>query len=280
MPRLLAAIVLGFPLAAFGQLQPEAPPELVDSLTARVHGFYELFQQGQFRQGEAYVDDESQDLYYNVRKVRIMGHEIKNINWEDDFRTARVTVTALTLVPMLGSKPLPVPVGSEWRLRDSEWFMHLTEPESGRKTPFGQVDPNASASTGNPAFAGVPQGQGSAPAPANFQRMISLAEYSVSFPSESGEPLSHEIQITSRAPVGLSLRMGLIRSAPDGLTVSVEPPRISSGESSRLKIDYDASVHKLVGDRSLDFAVEPSGQRIRVKLTFQEAEQPGDSAAQ
>jgi hypothetical protein len=46
------------------------------ALSARVSAFNSAFQAGQFRQAESFVDEESKELYYNVQKSRILGHEI------------------------------------------------------------------------------------------------------------------------------------------------------------------------------------------------------------
>lgn len=281
MRSLILILALALPFGASAQLTREAPDELVSSLTERVSGFYRDFQEGQFRHAESYVDEESRELYYNVRKTRIMGHEIKNYTWSDDFRSVRVMVTALTLVPLMGSKPLPVPVGSEWNLVEGEWFMHLTPPEERKSTPFGDV--NLAAITGEVgATSGLPQDGTSAPSVAQLRRMISLSETEISFPSITTEPMTQVVKVSSAAPPGFDVTLESIRNAPRGLALMLAPAEVKAGDESTLTVTYDSTINRLAGQKRLDFEVDPTGQRLRVTVEFTDLEPtaPSEQPAQ
>lgn len=271
MRRLILILAISFASVASAQLESNAPDELVRSLTERVTGFYSDFQNGQFRHAESFVDEESKELYYNVRKVRIMGHTIKEFTWSDDFRSVRVMVTALTLVPMLGSTPLPIPVGSEWTLIDGEWYMHLTPPDGRRMTPFGQVNPAAPTAGGQGTGSLQPGGM-AAPSVASLGKMISLDNTEATFPASSTEPITQVVGVTSHAPVGFNLTIEPLRKLPAGLTVAIEPVLIEAGGKATLSITYDPAIQVLSGRRQLDFEVSPTGQRLRVVAVFERAE--------
>jgi hypothetical protein len=274
MRSLILILALSIPSIASAQIEPHIPGELVSSLTERVSGFYRDFQEGEFRRAESFVDEESKELYYNVRKTRIMGHEIKGFTWSDDFRSVRVMVTALTLMPMMGSKPLPQPVGSEWRLIDGEWFMHLTPPDERRSTPFGTVNPTAAA-TGAVGTGGLQQNGKAAPSVASLQRLISLGETEIEFPSGATEPLVHVIEVTSGAPEGFRLKVEPLRTAARGLNVVMDPETIEPGGKGTLTVTYDAAENRLSGRRRLDFEVSPTGQRLRVTINFTQPDGEG-----
>lgn len=272
MRSLILITALALPFGASAQLTREAPDELASSLTERVSAFYRDFQNGQFRHAESFVDEESKELYYNVRKTRIMGHEIKGYTWADDFRSVRVMVTALTILPMMGSKPLPVPVGSEWNLIDGDWFMHLTAPEERKSTPFGDIN-LAEITSGNGAAIGLPQGGTTAPSIAALRRMVSFDRTSVSFPAATTEPITHVIAVTSRAPEGFDVTLEPIRKAPNGMTVVVAPEKVAPGDDATITVTYDSSLNRLSGVRRLDFEVSPTGQRLRLTVDFTEPAQ-------
>lgn len=276
MRGLLLILALGLSSVASAQFEQVAPEELVSSLTARVSAFYDAFQAGRFRQAEDFVDEESKELYYNVQKSRIMGHEIKSITWADDFRSARVMVVALSIVPMVsnGNKPVPVPVGGTWNLIDGEWYLHLTPPDK-RKTPFGMANPNAAADLGQPAGTIIPQGGDvKVPSLADMRQMISLEETKVVFPAGLTEASAKTIALTSHAPTGFVLSVESAGSVPQGLTVRIEPQDVQPGGKGSITITYDPSVGKLSGERTLLFDVSPTGQRLEATVQFEQVEAP------
>lgn len=278
MRGLLLIFALSLPAAAPAQFEQLAPEELVSSLTARVSAFYAAFQAGQFRQAENFVDEESKELYYNVQKSRIMGHEIKSITWADDFRSARVMVVAMSIVPMVGNKPVPVPVGGMWKLIDGEWYLHLTAPDK-RRTPFGIAAPSTAADLGQPAGTMIPQGGGvKVPSIADMRQMMSLDESKVVFPAGLTAAAVKTIGITSSAPTGFILRVEPAGSLPEGLTVEIDPADVQPGGKGQITITYDPAAGALSGERTLQFEVSPTGQRLEATVEFEQVAAPEPGA--
>ena len=278
MRRLLIILALGLSSFASAQFEQSAPDELVSSLTSRVSGFYTAFQAGQFRQAENFVDEESKELYYNVQKSRIMGHEIKSITWADDFRSARVMVVAMSMVPLVGNKPVPVPVGGLWNLIDGEWYLHMTPPDK-RRTPFGMADANAAAGLGQPTGTMIPQGGDiKVPSIADMRQMMSMAESAVVFPAGLTEATVKTITLTSGAPTGFLLRVEPEGKTPGGLTVQVDPQDVQPGGTATITITYDPAAGALSGQRTLYFDVSPTGQRLEATVEFEQvaAPEPGN----
>lgn len=274
MRGLLIIFALGLSSVASAQFEQSAPDELVSSLTSRVSGFYTAFQAGQFRQAENFVDEESKELYYNVQKSRIMGHEIKSITWADDFRSARVMVVAMSMVPLVGNKPVPVPVGGLWNLIDGEWYLHMTPPDK-RRTPFGMADASAAASLGQPTGTMIPQGGDiKVPSIADMRQMMSMAESAVVFPAGLTEATVKTITLTSGAPTGFILRVESDGKIPDGLTVQIDPQDVQPGGTGTITITYDPAAGALSGQRTLYFDVSPTGQRLEATVEFEQAAAP------
>ena len=275
MRSLLFILALSLSGVASAQFEQVAPEELVSSLTARVSGFYEAFQAGQFRQAEDFVDEASKELYYNVQKSRIMGHEIKSITWADDFRSARVMIVAMSIVPMVAAnKPVPVPVGGLWRLIDGEWYLHLAPPDK-RRTPFGIAGPSTAEALGQPAGTMIPQGGGVVvPSIGEMRQMMSMDEAKVVFPAGLTEAVSKTIGLTSAAPTGLILRIEPVGRVPDGLTVQIDPEEVQPGGKANITITYDPAVGALSGERTLEFVVGPTGQRLEATVEFEQVAAP------
>lgn len=278
MRSLLLILALSLPGVALSQFEQSAPEELVSSLTARVSAFYGAFQAGQFRQAENFVDEESKELYYNVQKSRIMGHEIKSITWADDFRSARVMIVAMSIVPMVGNKPVPVPVGGMWKLIDGEWYLHLTPPDK-RRTPFGIAKPSTAAGLGQPTGTMIPQGGDVAvPSIAEMHKMMSLDQSKVVFPAGLTAAAVKTIGLTSHAPAGFILRVETAGSVPNGLTVQIDPQDVQPNGKASITITYDPAAGALSGERTLRFDVSPTGQRLEATVEFEQSAAPEPGA--
>ena len=110
---------------------PKAPPGVEEALRARVSEYYTLFGQSKFRQAESLVTEESKDAFYTMNKSRHMGFSIAGVTFADDVKSARVLVKLMMIMPMMGSKPLPFPVSTQWRLVDGEWYAYIPQFKPG-----------------------------------------------------------------------------------------------------------------------------------------------------
>jgi hypothetical protein len=173
----------------------------------------------------------------------------------------------------VGNKPVPVPVGGMWKLIDGEWYLHLMSPDK-RRTPFGMVSSTAAASPGNPTGL-IPQGDDvKVPSIGEMRKMMSLDESKVVFPAGLTEATARTIGVTSRAPTGFRLRIEPAGKVPDGLTVQIDPQDVEPGGKANITFTYDPAVGTLSGERTLEFDVSPSGQRLEAMVEFERVAAP------
>ncbi len=66
---------------AMGQAPRKAPPKVEEALRTRIGQFYTLFQQGKFRQAEAFVAEDSKDAFYGMTKSRHLGFDIRSMSF-------------------------------------------------------------------------------------------------------------------------------------------------------------------------------------------------------
>ncbi len=125
------------------QTPGEKPPAQVEeALRARAQEFFQDFVDGNFRKGEALVAEDSKDIYYNAQKSKYLSYELKDIQYSDNFTRAKVTAICETQVaiPGFAGQVLKVPVGSNWKLENGQWYWYI-DPEELHKTPFGVAHP-------------------------------------------------------------------------------------------------------------------------------------------
>lgn len=131
------------------------PPDVDDALRARITKFYQLQVEGKPRQAEQYVAEDTKDLYYSSNKPKYLSFEISRINYSDDYTRAKATIVVETIVPIMGfaEKPLKVPIPSQWKLVDGQWYWYV-DPESVNMTPFGRMTPGPNVPGARPVAPG------------------------------------------------------------------------------------------------------------------------------
>ena len=270
---------LGVPLLALAavvsasaqDLARKAPAEIDDALKTRVSSFYQHFQRGEFRQAESFLDEESKDLFYNSKKNRILDFKIQNVDYAEDFREARVLVVCKTVIAMLGSEPLNMPLNSDWRFKEGNWWMHLTEhqraPGADFASPFGPMTVTQDVAAPGSAFRG-PQGPASAPPTVeSLASMYRISTDTLAFPKSGSEPVSRSMTVKS-ASVG---RLSVERSSGpiQGLDVQIEGANIEPGGEATITFTHDpAKTEHLTGRVRVDFVVMPISQTFQVYLDF------------
>ncbi len=152
-PRLLA-IVFSCASALAQQTSSSGfnrPPAGVDeALRERVRQFYELEQQGRFRQAESLVCEDSKDRYYDMEKRRWTSVELIQITYEDNFTRARAALALGTeMATFAGPLAVKAPLTSLWRLEQGAWCRYFPDPQKeGYRTPFGIMKPSPSSGSG------------------------------------------------------------------------------------------------------------------------------------
>lgn len=270
LPFLVATI------AAQAQLQKlaaGAPDEIDAALRSRVEAFYTHFQKGEFRQAESFLEEESKDAFYGAKKNRILGFEVKTIKWAEDFRSANVLVSCNTIVPMLGSVPVAVPLAGDWRYHDDNWFMHLdvkeeSQPAEGdlsqAASPFGtmQFNQNVAAPGG---FRAPPQ----APRPTveSLAEMYQVSTQMVRFPPKPDEEtVTRSIKVKNNSLGKMQLQR-YTRDIP-GIEVTIDKPEFESGEEAEIQLTYKPEEAELSGRYRIDFMLMPISQMFEVFIDF------------
>ncbi len=262
------ALAFVFCAAAAEEAEPQysasAPDAVKESLAARVRTFYELFQVGKFRDAEAIVAEKARDGFYNSRKSRIYGFDVKSLQFTEDFHSAKVLVTCKMTVPMLGGKLLDIPVNSRWRWENGDWFIHFgprKNPDGSIQTPFGPMKggPNVGAAQSGASFPGV----GAGPTLESLQNMVSADRTELRM--SGGEPGEETISVSNRAagPLTLSTRGRL----PPGVRV-VLPERVEAGAEGEVRFVYTPGEEPLAGRHSVELIVLPINRLLKISIDF------------
>src|SRR5664280_2888317 len=122
MKIMLRFILLAiFATGSFAQNPGDAfnkPPADVDQvLRARITEFYDLHVKGEFRKAEAWVAEDTKDIYYTSNKTKYLSFEIGRIDYSDNFTRAKATVLCEQNIMLPGflGKPMKVQIPSTWK---------------------------------------------------------------------------------------------------------------------------------------------------------------------
>jgi hypothetical protein len=268
--RIFSTALLFFAGAFFSWSQQpfqSASPAAEEALRARVIGYYELFQKGNFRRGEDFVTEESKDAYYNMNKIPHMGMSIKSMTFSDDAREARVLVAIKMIVPMVSQEPVPIPVASTWKLVEGEWYAHFPLPKPGDvvDTPFGRKTVKE-----NKRVADMPSAGFFRPDANSLGKMFALERNRVQFPTSAPGPITETILIENRSQGRLQIRP--LSNPVKGLDFKLTPADIPAGEETTLTLVYQPAVRQLRRQQQLRFHVDPIARRFAVKVDFWERE--------
>lgn len=252
-------------------MQRKAPPEVDDALKSRVGAFYTHFQRGEFRQAEAFLDEQSKDLFYNAKKNRIMDFKIQAVDYAEDFHKANVLVVCKTVIQMLGSEPLNMPLNSDWRFSEGEWWMHLTQnrgADSGdAASPAGPMSFSQTVPAPGSQFGAAPGPGAERPTIETLASMYRLSTDTLSFPKDPAEPVSRSMQVKS-ASVGKLIIERQTRPIA-GLDVQIDGAELEPGGQATITFTYDpAKAEHVQGRVRIDFLIMPISQAFQVFLDF------------
>lgn len=267
MRHIATVIALLTAVSAPAQLAQKAPPEIESALSERVEAFYGHFKRGEFRKAEAFLDEDSKDLFYNAKKSRIISYQLKTIQWDEDFRSATVLVACETIVPMLGSSPVSVPLASAWRYADGEWSMHLAEKTDAKTTsfnsPVGQMNFNQNSIA---AGSRAPTPQVAPPTIESLSKMYAVDRDQLAFAGDAQQPVTQSVKLKNLSRGGLKVEMQ--GRELKGLEVVLPTERIEAGTEAEIAFTYRPEVKPLNGPYRIDFMVIPLSQQFSVYLDF------------
>ncbi len=218
----------------------QSSPEAVAAeqpLRERVQQFYQLQQDKKYREAEAFVADDTKDLYYNGQKANIRGFSIDRVELLDGNTQAKVTVRLKVLVLMFGAgaQIFDMPTPTTWKIENGEWRWYVAE-EAKSATPFGKMKTGAG---------GTLEGQkGEAPGGIEhpdlgaLQGQLSVDRTSVIFSLDAPD---QTVTITNGLPGPTELRVDPHAEAIKGLTVKVDKLHLEAGEKAVITLHREGT---------------------------------------
>ena len=251
-----------FATGSFAQNPGDAfnkPPADVDqALRTRITEFYDLHVKGEFRKAEAWVAEDTKDLYYSSSKTKYLSFEIGRIEYFDNFTRAKATVLCeqYIMLPGFMGKPMKVPAPSTWKLVDGTWYWFV-DPESLRTTPFGKMNPGPPRESASPpATKTIPEIPTTVP---DFiYKQVKADKTSVTL--KAGE--SERVIITNSAQGVMNI--SLTGSVPD-VEVKLDRTALSAGEKAVLTLEAGHDARPGV----LSIRVEQTSQVIPIQVAIQ-----------
>jgi hypothetical protein len=126
-------------IVALAIFAAEPPPERDQALRAAVTKFANAFQEGKLRQAYPLVDEDSQEAFLDMGKIKFTKYEWQGVEWAESFTEARVTLLVDTELRMpQATVPVRRPWVLNWKWKDGEWLWVWRAPTE-ISTPFGTV---------------------------------------------------------------------------------------------------------------------------------------------
>lgn len=246
----------------------KAPPDVDEGLRARITQFYQAFVNGKFRQADAFVAEDSKDVFFAMEKKQYKACELGTITYSDNFTKARAVTSCDTKYFMLGREiAVKLPITSEWRLQDGAWYWYVI-PISERttiNTPIGPVKVPPAVKPGEePLAAG----------PAPIQRpdpmvLLSQMKQAVKVDRDSitinpTKASTEEIHVKNSMPGTVSLTADLGGIA--GLSIKPAKADIGAGEDAKLTLTFDPEDPAITCSECLSHPQSRSGGKITLRV--------------
>lgn len=215
------------PIAAVMCVHP-ASAQMSDAekaLRARADQFYQLEVDGQFRKAEAFVAEDTKDLYYKNSKPEISKFHIDKVEMAPDGKRAVVTVNISSTMknPAFGAMDFSAPVPMTWKLDDGQWCWYQIQ-NGYIDTPFGKWHVDNANSTGKaPTLPGL----NSSADPTKLASLVTIDRTSVEM---SGDGQASTITITNHMSGTIDVK--LASADLPGLSVTIDKEKLLSGETS------------------------------------------------
>lgn len=247
------------------ELFSKAPPDVDEALRARIAKFYQAMVDGKARLGEQYVAEDSKDYYYDMGKPKYVGYEIRDIHYSENFTKAKAVVVVQTFVPFPGfqGKPVPMPLGSLWKVVDGQWYWYV-DPEALKVTPFGKMTPG-------PYPAGTPGAPPEMPDLSKGFDMKSLWKHvhvdKQNVLLKAGESSSDRITISSDLQGEISLEFQPLHVP--GLEAKLDRTEVKNGEKATLSFHFEPDGNAPHGHIAMNLTVQPIAYVIPIQIQFQ-----------
>jgi hypothetical protein len=223
------------PIAAIACVHP-ASAQMSDAekaLRARAEQFYQLEVDGQFRKAEAFVAEDTKDLYYRNSKPEISKFHIDKVAIDPDGKHAVVTVNISTTMrnPAFGAMNFSSPVPMTWKLDNGQWCWYQVQ-DGYIDTPFGKWHVSDANSNGKPPA--LP-GLNSAVDPTKISSLVTIDRTSVEL---NADGTASAITITNHMSGTIDVK--LASAALPGLSVSIDKEKLSPGETGTVSFKATA----------------------------------------
>ena len=126
--RRLSPLILLLACGLPAQAQDRAALE--QRLSERVEQLYQLFVSGDWSKVDAYITDDSRNIWLAQAKNTIEAFEIDAVTVAPDGQKADVTVMISYRIPQAPGAPFTQPQKTEWLHQGGEWFVQLKPPPS------------------------------------------------------------------------------------------------------------------------------------------------------
>jgi hypothetical protein len=203
------------------------------ALRARAEQFYQLEVNGDFRHAEAFVAEDTKDLYYRNSKPEILDFSIDKVAIQPDgvHATVTVNVSSTMKAPGFATMKFTSPVPTTWKLENGEWYWYQIQ-NGDIDTPFGKwhvgpVDPKA---TSAPPLPGMPVD------PTNIAKAVTIDRTSVDLETNSSTPAT--LTITNHMSGAIDVK--LASSPIQGLLVSIDKEKVAPGDRATVSFRAEA----------------------------------------
>ena len=209
--------------ASAQQPSPEAAAAEA-ALRARVEQFYKLQVDKKFRQADAFVAEDTKDIYFGAKKPELVAVSIMKVEMLEGNTKARVTIKSKSMMTMIGvgRMPIEIPAVTLWKIENGQWMWYL-DPQAPFQTPFGGVQPPGEIKPGaTPDFSAMMK---SMPAtPAALLDQVQLDQNSLVLTAE--QPVA-TASITNNMPGFVEVTIEQPKNS--GVAVEIDHARIESG---------------------------------------------------
>ncbi|MBI3207764.1 MAG: hypothetical protein HYZ37_02540 [Candidatus Solibacter usitatus] len=225
--------LLAFGIALYAQdaasLFEQAPPVIDNALRERVNAFYQAHAEGKFRAADAFVAEESKDVFFESDKRRCRKFSLQKITYFDDYTRATVLISCDTemMIPPKGLMSVTMPVASQWRVENGTWMWFVVSTKQ-RQTPFGAMNPGADSSAPSPVA--VPKGP-------SIQDLVNSVKFSRTVVPMNPKLASiEEVEISSQLPGELKLQLEPLGNKD--VIAELGKSTLKGKDSTKLQISY------------------------------------------
>lgn len=246
----------------------KAPPDIDEALRGRITQFYQAFVNGKFRQADAFVAEDSKDVFFAMEKKQYKACELGNVTYSDEFTKAVAVTSCDTKYFMMGREiPIKLPMTSEWKLQDGVWYWYVI-PMSERttmKTPIGIVKVPAPGSQEEAATATAPAPM-ARPDPlvllGQLKSAVKLDRDSITINPTKASTEKIQLKNTISGPVTLSADLGGIH----GLSMKPAKVEIAGNEEATVVLTYDPKDPSITCNECLSHPQERSGGKVTLRV--------------